>query len=486
MNGGMPWLRRIPGRPLVLAAAFIPVVAVAACSRDSSSDRVEAPMPDIVADVEPGQSLPPASLSVPVEVSIATLMAEVEAHIPRDFGTPDAPIELPDQGRTNAQIALTRAPFEASMNGSVARMAATVEYSLEATYDLPLLPDVNLGCGTDGGPRPRLRAVLEAPITLTSEWGIATQSRVAEVGAASSESRDHCEVTFAGFDITGRMEDEARSFLEGHTGAIDSLVAGVDLRPTFEGWWGILREPIELEDDLWLEIRPLSIHRGPITGSGDVVRVEANLQAVPRIYLGDRPPDWDRELPPLGEDEVDGALDILIEGSAEYDAGSRILNENLAGEQVEAAGFGMEVESVEVSGIGGGRVALVVEVSGDLEGRLVLVGTPSYEASSGEVFVPDLDFSVATENLLVSGASRALHRQLVTVLRNRARWPVGDAMSWVAEKLAEGLNRELADGVRLDGRVDDVGIIGVEARTDHLLVRARGSAEASLTVDRGG
>lgn len=479
------WLRSTPQASRALRRALLSLVPTLAACSGSDSDRIDAPMPDIVADLEAGQPLPPASLSVPVEVSIATLMAEVEAHIPTRFGSPEAPIELPDQGRTNARISLTRAPFEASLNGPVARMVATVEYSLEATYDLPLLPDVNLGCGTGDDPRPRLRAALEAPITLTSEWRIATRARVAEVGAASSDARDQCEVTFAGFDITGRMEDEARSFLEGHTTAIDSLVGNVDLRPTFEGWWRIISEPIELEDDLWLEIRPLSIQRGPITGAGDVVRVDANLQAVPRIYLGGRPPDWTRALPPLGEEEVEGALDILIEGTAEYSAGSRILNDNLAGEDVEAAGFGLVLESVELSGIGAGQVALAVEVSGDLVGRLVLVGTPSYDLDSGEVFVPDLDFSVATESLLVAGATRALHRQLVTFLRNRARWPIGNAMSWVAEKLAEGLNRELADGVRLDGTVDNVEIIGVEARTDHLIVRATGSAEAGLTVDRG-
>ena len=451
----------------------------------SREGRIDAPRPGIEPDLDRAQPLPPSSLSVPVEVSIATLLAEVEAHVPRTFGSPEAPIQLPDEGRTNARISLARAPFEASLNGAVARMEATVEYSLDATYDLPLLPDVNLGCGTGDGPRPRLRAALEAPITLTSEWRIATRARVADVGAASSEARDQCEVTFAGFDITGRMEDEARAFLEGQTSAIDSLVGAVDLRPTFEGWWRILSEPIELDEDLWLEIRPLSILRGPITGEGDVVRVDANLQAVPRITLGNRPPGWERELPPLGEDEVDGALDILIEGTAEYAAGSRILTEALAGQGVEAAGFSLRLESVELSGIGGGRLALAVEVEGDVEGRLFLVGTPSFDSASGEVFVPDLDFSVATSSLMVSAASRALHRQLVAFLRNRARWPVDEAMSWAAEKLAEGLNRELTDGVTLDGRVFDVGIIGVEARTDHLVVRARGNAEAGLTVDRG-
>jgi hypothetical protein len=479
-----------PPRAILIAATLAMALVVLAVSLwprgDTDSGRIEAPRPEVVADLDPADPLQPSSLTVPVEVSIATLLAEVESHVPTSFGSPEAPIELPEQGRTHARISLARAPFEAALNGPIARMAATVEYSLEATYDLPLLPDVNLGCGTDGGPRPRLTAVLEAPITLTSEWGIATEARVAEVSAASSDARDKCEVTFAGFDITGRMEAEARSFLEGHTGAIDSIVAAVDLRPTFEGWWKILAEPIELEDQLWLELRPISIVRGPITGEGDVVRVDANLQAVPRIFLGDRPPDWARPLPDLGTDDVEGALDILIEGAAEYDVGSEILTAALSGSSVEAAGQRLELERIEVSGIGGGRMALEVQVTGDLAGRLFLVGTPSFDPASGEVSVPDLDFSVATSSLLVSGASRALHRQLVTFLRNQARWPVADAMSWVAEKLGEGLNRELAEGVRLDGRVYDVGIIGVEARTERLVVQAKGSAEANFSVDRGG
>ena len=98
--------------------------------------------------------------------------------------------------------------------------------------------------------------------------------------------------------------------------------------------------------------------------------------------------------------------------------------------------------------------------------------------------MPVLDFSVETSSLLVSGASRALHGRLVRFLRERARWPVSEAMGWAEDKLREGLNRELADGVWLEGSVAEARILGVQARTAGLLVRASGSAQASLTVDR--
>ena len=453
----------------------------------SGPERITAPRPQLGPDAPPGSDLAAASLSVPVRVSIATLLREVENHVPRTWGSPDEPIEVPERGRTNAAISLRRSPFRAELNGSIARLSATVEYTLEATYDLPLMPDLNLGCGTgEDEPRPRLAVVLEAPITLTSDWRIETRSRVEHVAAASSEERDRCEVTFAGFDVTGRMEEAAREFLGGHTETIDSIVRAAEVRPSFVAWWDVLREPIELDEDVWLEIRPEAIRRGPIHGTGDVVTVDANLRARPRVSVGDRPEVWPTELPALEEGPVGGALDILIEARGEYPAATRLLNEALVGQIVEAAGGRLEVRSLTVMGIGGGRLALETEVAGDLEGRLFLVGTPSYDAQDGQVYIPDLNFSVETSNLLVHGASRALHTQLVTFLRSRARWPVVDAVDWAAEKLREGLNRSLADGVHLEGSVDQVRILGVEARRDALRVRAAGTARATFNVDRGG
>jgi len=481
------WFDQVRRRWWIPAAFVALVVMVALWLSSSGPERITAPRPQLGPDAPPGSDLAAASLSVPVRVSIATLLREVENQVPRTWGSPDEPIEVPERGRTNAAISLRRSPFRAELNGSIARLSATVEYTLEATYDLPLMPDLNLGCGTgEDEPRPRLAVVLEAPITLTSDWRIETRSRVEHVAAASSEERDRCEVTFAGFDVTGRMEEAAREFLGGHTETIDSIVRAAEVRPSFVAWWDVLREPIELDEDVWLEIRPEAIRRGPIHGTGDAVTVDANLRARPRVSVGDRPEVWPTELPALEEGPVGGALDILIEARGEYPAATRLLNEALVGQIVEAAGGRLEVRSLTVMGIGGGRLALETEVAGDLEGRLFLVGTPSYDAQDGQVYIPDLNFSVETSNLLVHGASRALHTQLVTFLRSRARWPVGDAVDWAAEKLREGLNRSLADGVHLEGSVDQVRILGVEARRDALRVRAAGTARATFNVDRGG
>lgn len=472
-------------RPAAITAGAVLALLVLWWLGPWGSDRIVAPPPAVVADLPLEDVLEASSLSVPVRVDLRTLVAEVEEEVPTEWGTEEQPVEVGDHGRTDARLRLTRSPFRAELDGSSATLSTTVSYRIEATYDLPLLPDLNLGCGNGGDdPPPRLDVTLAAPISLTAEWTLSTHTRVERVAAASTEERDRCEVTFAGFDITGRVEDAARAYLEEHAAAIDSLVAGADVRSSFEEWWNVLREPIALGESVWLELRPRGIRRGAIRGNGDVVEISAQLEAAPHIVLGERPDRWPEPLPPLREGVDEGGLDVLVEAMAEYPATSRRLSEALAGTEVSAAGGTFVIGSLELSGIGGGRLAMEVYVRGDVDGRLYLVGTPVYDPVAGDVSVPDLQFSVETSNLLLASASWALEAPLDRLLRERARWPVDLAVAWAGDRLDEGLNRTLTPGVRLSGAVDSVRVVRVAAMRRGLIVHASASARATLHVER--
>ncbi|MDX1493266.1 MAG: DUF4403 family protein [Longimicrobiales bacterium] len=443
--------------------------------------------PEVSAEAAEPLELGASSLPVPVRIDLATLLQEVETHVPGSWGDLSRPVAMGDSGQTNAALELSRSRFQASLQGSTARLVTTVSYRVRGTYHLPLLPDVNYACATgDGAEWPRMDVELEAPITLTADWRLDTRTSVAHLAAASQEPRDRCRVTALDIDITDRIVRAARGFLEDHTSAIDSIVGAANVRASFESWWAVLREPIELDDDIWLEIRPESIRRGRIEGRGSTVEVLATLEARPRIVLGDRPPPSTRPLPPLGEGVDDGPLQVLVEAVGEYDETSALLTRTLAGTSVELGGRQIELQELRLSGIGAGRVALEALIRGDVDGRLFLVGTPRYDAATGLAYVPDLAFSVSTANLLVSSASWIAEAGLEGLLRERARWPVATAVEWAADRLDEGLNRSLATGVRLQGTVHEVRVLGVRATPDGLVVGAAATADATLVIARGG
>ena len=445
-------------------------------------DFLDAPAPELLPD-DPRPPIARSSvLSVPIVIPLDRLVALLEEAVPREFGSLEERHDLPDNDRAAIAFALERGPFEVRMDGPVARVEATVEYAMRAYYDPPILPELSGSCGTGDDGLRRLKVVIEAPLRLDAEWALATRSRLVELVPASDEERDRCEVTFLDVDVTDRLVEGARAFLAAQEATIDSVAGAIDLRDSFEAWWATLRDPIQLADSVWLVVGPDSIRQGRISGSGSTLRVDVALDARPTIVVGARPPQDTTSLPRLGAGDFEPGLDILVEGRAEYGATADILRKELSGIQLEHEGRTLRLDSLDMLGIGGGRVALEVWVSGDRSGHLYFTGTPSYDESEGLVSIPDLDFDVPTEHLVVAAASWITSFGLRGMLRERARWPAAPITDWLRGWLEQGLNRDLSDDLRVVGEVDSLYVGEVYALRDHFLVRvaARASAEVSV------
>lgn len=470
----------IVGVALCLAA----LTGAGVVDRFMGSARLVAPAPEASADLEPAP-LAPSHLAVPIRIDVRALLDELEQAVPTRWGDLEDRRRIGD--RSEVAFELERGPFEASFEGAIARLSTTLHYRARGWYDPPVLPTVSASCGTgDDEVAPRLAVTLVAPLSVTSDWRLRSETSVESVQPVSDEDRDRCRVTAIRVDMTERVISGARDALEENSAAIDRLVHEVDIRSSFEEWWGVLAEPFELTDDVWLVMDPLSVRRGEIRGEGGVVEVPVTLRARPRVVVGSRPDITVPPLPALDTGTVEPGLEVLAEGRAEYEAASRFLTSRLRGATFARGERSVRVRSVTVSGIGGGRLALAVDVVGDARGVLYLVGTPQFDAEGGQIAVPDLDFDVATVDVVLEGASWLARVGLVGLLREQARWPAAPAIDWVEEQLERGLNRRLGDAVALRGSVGAVRILGVHATREVMLVRAAAKAEATLEVVEGG
>ncbi|HSG47187.1 MAG TPA: DUF4403 family protein, partial [Longimicrobiales bacterium] len=417
-------------------------------------------------------------MSAPLGIPMSRLESLLNEAVPRTFGSLDERRSLPDRDRTEIAFALERGDLQARMDGSLARVEGVIEYALRAYYDPPVLPEVGGSCGTGDDPKRRLRVVIEAPMALTDQWRLATRSRVVTVEPPTDEDRDRCQVTFLGIDLTDRVVEGARAFLEEQERTVDSIAAAVDLRPSFDDWWTTLQTPVELTDSVWLVLAPESVRRGALRGSADSLWVDLALQARPRVVVGPRPPPGEASLPGLEAGEVVPGLELLVEGRVDYGTASRLILHEIAGTRVEHEGRVVTVDSLRVFGIGGGQVAVDVVVSGDLSARLFFTGTPALDPATQLISVPDLDFDVATENVVLAAASWIRQQGLRQLLRERATWPAAPATEWLTTWLDRGLNREISDDLRVEGRVLGVSPQEVHALRDRMIVRIAARAEA--------
>ena len=477
-------LRAVPWRIHVLVLVVIAALTLPFVSRGHILDPGR---PELTPDVLPPPVVPASVLATPITIPLAPLVAMMERSVPLTHGNISERKALEDRPRTEIAYELRRSPFQAELNGDVATLRITVRYAVRAFYDPPVLPEISGSCGTDEDvPMPRLSVTISAPITVDEQWTLRTDAQVVEVRPASDADRDLCRMTFLDIDVTDKVVEAARSFLEDHTDEIDSIAAAVDVRSRFEGWWRTLQEPVRLTDSLWLAMRPERVQKGPVRGAGDSLEIALALRARPTLAYGPRPSLPDVRLPSLDTGAVPEGLDLRVEARVAYDAASAFLLEKLGGRTFEYEGRALKLDTLRVFGIGGGHLAVELLVSGDVAARLFLVGTAEVEPVTGRIYVPDLDFDVATRNIVLAAVSWIRANDLRDILREQARWPPEPAVEWLTGWLEQGLNRRLSDELRVEGEVASVRVLSVHALKEALLVRTSASGSARLFVSPGG
>lgn len=478
--------------PALFAALLGTLVALAACGRAergaSSGDSVAA---DAAADSLP--PLPPSILDVPVAYDLAPAVAALEAAVPRRFGSLDERRPVPSHPRLAVAFAAERSPFVVRVEGTTAVVEAIVTYRGRGWYALPLAPDVAASCGS-AQEAPRLRLTLATSVQLAPDWSLRSRTRVPVVAPASDATRDRCRVTVLRYDVTERVLDAARRQLEGKAALVDAHVARADVRGRVARWWTLLQRPIRVHDSLWLEIRPVAVRLGTVRAEDGALVAPLRLVAHPRIVSGPRPDSGTVPLPQLGDTAVAGAaaadtaaaggLRVRIDARLDYAVATRMLAGRVVGRTFERGGQRVVVRGAAVRAAPRGRVALLLDVDGAATGTVRLVGRPTLDVAAGELSVPDLDYDVDTDHVLVRGLDWLKHGDLRDTLRARARWPTGALLDRARGRLAQALNRDLADGVRLAAVVPTARALDVRAAADALVLRAEAVGSASLRVTR--
>jgi hypothetical protein len=448
---------------------------------------VDAPLPTLVADdaVDSLPTLPPSLVDAPITYDIGPALATLESSVPKRLGDINVRRRSTTNRRVNTAFAAEREPFKVRFDGSTVRVGTVLEYQGRGWYDAALGADLHGSCGM-GVERPRAAIEIATTLRMTPDWRLRGRSRVVRVAPFSADRRDQCQVTVFKIDVTDRVVSAARSEIDKRLVLLDRKIATLDVRTPMERWWRLLQRPIRLSDSVWLLLQPRGVHVGPITGSANMVAIDVGLAGEPRVVTGPRPPDGTAELPRLEQerDEHAQALHVLLEGELGYDVANAILRKNVIGKRIRRGARWITIRDARLSGIGGGRVALSVRFDGAASGLVHLVGTPRYDPTTRQLYVPDLAYDVASADMLVRGLEWLRRGDVQNLLRTRARFPVADLVEGARQRLERGMNRRLGQNATLVAQIATGDVMAVRATPRGILVRASANGTARLEVNR--
>lgn len=468
-----------PARLRGLAAGAVSVLLLQGCTGDELTPPIPEPL-GVWVDTLP--AVPPSTIDLPVRYDLGPAMAWLESTVPGQFGDMDTREQLASNTRISYAYSATRTPFRISLRGRTASLATTVSYMGKGWYDPPLLPPISGSCGTDGTPL-RARLVVETTVNLTERWELRPRTRV-RLSARTDEDRDRCEVTVIGYDLTDRVLEAARAALQRELRQYDRQLASFDLEAQVREVWSLLQAPLRLTDSLWLVINPEAVRIGTLRAERDTLVTSVGLTAFPRIVGGTQPASSTTPMPPPDETGgPPGGLNLLTEARVGYDVASDLLTRELRGETIQIADRTLSIEQLELRGVGDGRISIGLRIGGAARGILYAVGTPAFDPDSALLTIPDLQYDVATRNLLVGALAWLAQDPIEQYLRTRVRINLAGVLEDGRALVERELNRELAPGVTLRVAVGGLEVLAVAAAPEALLARAVASGRGELTIE---
>jgi len=454
------------------------VVAFSACTRKTTNVAS-----NFIEEVAPPP--PPAErsrFSVPLDYDFSAVLNIVERVVPPTFGSMDSVHMVGNDTHRHYAFEADRGPFIAFAEGRMLHLKATLAYTARGFFKPIVVPTIGAGCGK-GDTRPRIVVELATPLTLTNDWHLASHARVVRVEPASTEPRDHCDVSILHHDVTDRVVDAARAGITAHLADIDRKIAEVNLQGRFTQWWSILWRPIRLTDGVWLMLGAEQLSMGRPSGRGHVLTVPVTLDAHPQIVTSTDEPHTDTPpLPPLAHDTTADGFHINIDGIIDYSAASAAVGVALTNKQVTQGGRTVTLTSVRVTPAANGRLALTVNFTGDAHGTLRFLGTPVYHPRRKEIAVPDLDYDLETDSQLINTYTWLKSDELRATFRDKAHVPVTDALDKGKQLLLSGLNRKIGDALTLSATVDSVAVRGLYVTRAGIIVRAEATGQAGVAV----
>lgn len=458
-----------------LLAAFCALLLAGGCVESVP----ETPPPP--ARAQEARPVPNSVLDVPVEVDLGLVRDLLEREVPREIAHEKT---WERDGHAGLRYYVERGPFDVSFQGGELQVRTELKYRARACVGLGRFCQPVASCGYGKGGLRHLEVELSSPVSLGPDWGLQTQVR------ERHDFTDPCKITLLRVDITKKLDRLLTQKIRPILPLLDrQLAEGADVRTRASAAWKKLEEPIEVRKGVWLDLAPSAARVSPPTAGdgGRKVRFVLGVTGKPRLVAGDKPEAPRRPLPRLARSNRKGGFSLYVQGEVPYEAATRLLRDLLKGKRFDAGGHRTVVRDVAiVPGPGGAAVRLDLEtVRGffrKVRGSVYLVGRPAYDPETGVLSLEDLDYSVESKDMPVQLADFLLRQDVLDYLRENAHFDVGGKLDEAKALVTNALDRQLAPGIRLRGRLTGLEPLEVVAGSDRFVATVKAKGKASLAI----
>lgn len=241
--------------------------------------------------------------------------------------------------------------------------------------------------------------------------------------------------------------------------AIDEQISkSLNLDQYIQQAWQLMHDPVELSEayGAWLRFNPVSLRMTPLESSGDMIRANLTLEALPELSLGEKPRR--ERIPPLppfryGLAPEDPRFSIYVGSVIPYAEAEKVARASVVDQTFTQGNKSVTVKDIKLYGQGN-QLVVDLELTGSYTGNIFLTGRPSFNTRDNRVDIKDLEYTLETRSFLLKSAAWLLKGTLKNKIQDNLDFLIDynlqDARTQVEAQLE---NYVLAPGVSLRGEL---------------------------------
>lgn len=442
-------------------------------------------------DLSPGNfkldSLPSSEINIPIQINLKPMYAMAEKSVDTVFTSPGYPDGWVQDGcDTRFKYVFRRSPLQITGVGNTLSIGFMGYYKIvgssrvcvNGTVVSPWTPACSCGFNE---PERRVN------ISFTNAIGVQPDFKVKlSVKRNEPKALDKCEVCFWGQDITKQVLKGLTTELDVSKKDMEKTYGSVDLKPRFQQVWNQLNKVYNLYGLGWLKINPQKIRLNNLYINKDTLNIYMGLSAKPAISF-EKPEEKNSAIPNLGSFSKQQGFSIFLDAVLNYDSLGTIMNAQLQGQEFSfKKGFIKKKFIIDNCKIyGGGFEKLIIKIlfSGTNSGVVYLVGKPVYDADKKTVEVADIDFDIKSKNVLLGSADWLFDKKITKEISKQAKFELGNYIDSAKLNMNSQLNQEWIKGIRSNGNIKDIKIIGIYPMQQHLVIRSNCTGDLSVKVE---
>jgi hypothetical protein len=434
-------------------------------------------------------SLPLSEVNIPVQVSLKPVYKLAEKMVDTVFTSPRWPHDWETIDCANRyKYYFRRSSLRITANNQSMNMGFTGYYKIIGSTRVcignavvsPWSPPCQ--CGFEEGER-RVKINFSNTVSVLPDYKLKLSIKRLE-----PEPVDKCTVCFLGVDITSLVMKGLKQELDLAKKAIEDSFGVLDLKPQMQQLWNKLTPSYNVQGLGWLQINPQKFRINNYVFRNDTLNIQLGITARPVIRL-EKITDRETLIPDLDNSAASPGFNIFLDAVLNYDSLSRILNDQIAGQQFDFKKSGVKktviVQDCRIYGTGNERIIIKMSFGGSETGLVYFTGNPVYNEKQKTLEITGLDFDVKTKDFLLKNSAWLFNRRIAAVISERTRFDLSKYFDSAGVLINRQLNQEWMKGIESSGQISELRIRGIYPMENHLIIRSQASGLVQIKADAG-